>query len=104
MACRFLSLQLLLQPTSRTGEKKKERKGGGAEGGECRGRGGGQSWDTELFKTPLEIGRAHVSAPQRALDVLLKEPSVCLEDFCCLLIQRILRVRLLQGGGRGRRQ
>lgn len=85
---------------SRTEEEKGKGGGGGeAEGEECRGRGGGQSW--ELFKTPLEVGGAHVSTPQRAMDVLLKEPPVRLEDFCCLLVQRILRVRLLQGGGRG---
>lgn len=59
--------------------------------------------NAELFKTPLEVGGAHVSAPQRAMDVLLKEPPVRLEDFCCLLVQRILRVRLLEGGGGGRR-
>lgn len=69
----------------------------------CRGRGGGESRDTELFKTPLKVGGAHVSAPQRAMDVLLKEPPVRLEDFCCLLVQRVLRVRLLHGGGRWRR-
>ena len=62
----------------------------------------GEWSDAELFKTPLEVGGAHVSAPQRALDVLLEEPPVCLEDFCRLLVQRVLRVRLLQGGGWGR--
>lgn len=64
----------------------------------------GGSWDAELFKTPLEVGGAHVSAPERAMDVLLEEPPVCLEDFCCLLVQRVLRVRLLEGeDGGGRR-
>lgn len=61
----------------------------------------GESQDAELFKTPLEVGGAHVTAPQRAMDVLLKQPPVRLKDFCCLLVQRILWVRLLQGGGGG---
>lgn len=63
------------------------------------GRGGGGSWDAKLFKTPLKVGGANVAAPQRAMDVLLKEPPVRLEDLCCFLVQRILRVRLLLGGG-----
>lgn len=81
---------------------------GEAEGeGEGRSVGGGvgefgESRDAELFKTPLEVGGAHVTAPQRAMDVLLEEPPVRLEDFCRLLVQRILGVRLLQGGGWGR--
>lgn len=67
----------------------------------------GGSWDAELFKTPLEVGGAHVASSQRAKDVLLKEPPVRLQDFCRLLVQRVLRVRLLGGqegrGGGGRR-
>lgn len=49
-----------------------------------------------LFETPLEVGGAHISAPQGALDVLLEESPVCLQNLCCLLVQRILRVRLLE--------
>lgn len=50
-----------------------------------------------LFKTPFKVDGANVSTTQGTMDVLLKEPSVCLEDFCCLLVQRVLRVRLLWG-------
>lgn len=35
------------------------------------------------------------------MDVLLEEPPVRLEDFCRLLVQRVLRVGLLRGGGEG---
>lgn len=74
------------------GEVKVRSEGGGVGGG---------SWDAELFKTPLKVGGAHVAAPQGAMDVLLKEPPVRLEDLCCLLVQWILRVRLLLGEGSG---
>lgn len=63
---------------------------------------GRQRGDTELFQTPLKVGGAHVSALQRALDVLLEEPPVCLQDFCRFLVQWVLGVRLLGGGARVR--
>lgn len=53
-------------------------------------------WDVELFKTPLKVGGTHIAAPQGAMDVLLKKPPVCLQNLRCLLVQRILGVRLLR--------
>lgn len=93
LECCFLSPLLLSLTTGKTGV--------GAGGwGNGWGEGGRQRWDTELFQTPLKVGGAHVSALQRALHVLLEEPPVCLQDFCRLLVQRVLGVRLL--GGRGK--
>lgn len=52
----------------------------------------------ELLQTSLEVGGADVAAPQGAMDVLLEEPPVRLQDLCCFLVQRILWVWLLEGG------
>lgn len=93
LACCFLSPLLLSLTTSKTGV--------GGLGEWVGGRRGRQRWDTELFQTPLKVGGAHVSALQRALDVLLEEPPVCLQDFCRFLVQRVLGVWLLGGRGKG---
>lgn len=80
-------------------EESGERGGGEeAEGGEL---GAGQQEEEELFKTPFEADGAHVAAAQGAVDVLLKEPPVVLQDLRRLLVQRVLGVGLL-GEGRGR--
>lgn len=82
------------------GRSRRKRRRGEADGEGCRGGGGrGGRWDAWLFKTSLEVGGAHVATSQRAVDVLLKQPPVRLQDLRRLLVQRVLRVRLL--GGRG---
>lgn len=61
----------------------------------CKGRRRG------LFETALEVGGAHVSAAQRALDVLLEEPPVGLQHLRRLLVQGVLGVGLLREGHMG---
>lgn len=56
---------------------------------------GGRRDRAGLLQTSLEVGGADVAASQRAVDVLLEEPPVRLQNLRCLLVQRVLRVRLL---------
>lgn len=58
----------------------------------------------ELFQTPLEVGGPHVSAAQRPLDVLLKQPPVRLQNLRSLFVQRVFGIWLLWGRGRAHRQ
>lgn len=64
----------------------------------------GTEGGSELLQTSLKVGGADVAPPQGAVDVLLEEPPVCLQNLCCLLVQRVLRVWLLEGGGGRSRQ
>lgn len=48
-----------------------------------------------LFEAALKVSGANVAAPHRALDVLLKQASVVLEDFGSLFVQGVFRVWLL---------